>query len=52
MLEAKRLLAYSSLSIKEIGFELGFGEPTNFNKYFRKHTGMAPMQFKYSTNIL
>jgi len=32
ILEAKRLLSYSDLSVKEIGYELGFDEPTNFNK--------------------
>lgn len=49
ILEAKRLLSYSSLSMKEVGFELGFDEPTNFNKYFRKHTGLTPAQFRDST---
>lgn len=49
ILEAKRLLSYSNLSIKEVGFELGFDEPTNFNKYFRKHTGITPTQFRDST---
>ncbi|MDR2085013.1 MAG: AraC family transcriptional regulator [Bacteroidales bacterium] len=42
ILEAMRLLSYSNLSVKEIGFELGFDEATNFNKYFRKHTGISP----------
>ncbi len=46
ILEAKRLLSYSSLSIKEIGYKLGFEEPTNFNKYFRKHMGLTPAQFR------
>lgn len=49
ILEAKRLLSYSSLSIKEVGFELGFDEPTNFNKYFRKHSNITPAQFRDST---
>ncbi len=49
ILEAKRLLSYSSLSIKEVGYELGFDEPTNFNKYFRKHVGVTPAQFRDST---
>ncbi|MDR2915138.1 MAG: helix-turn-helix transcriptional regulator [Tannerella sp.] len=49
ILEAKRLLSYSSLSIKEVGYKLGFDEPTNFNKYFRKHTGITPAQFRDST---
>lgn len=48
ILEAKRLLSYSNLSAKEIGFELGFDEPTNFTKYFRKHTGTTPAQFRDS----
>jgi len=46
MLEAKRLVAYSNLPIKEIGFSLGFDEPTNFNKFFRKHIGISPKEFK------
>jgi AraC-type DNA-binding domain-containing proteins len=46
ILEAKRLLSYSSLSVKEIGYELGFDEPTNFNKFFRKHVGKTPLQFR------
>jgi AraC-like DNA-binding protein len=48
ILEAKRLLSYSNLSVKEIGYELGFDEPTNFNKYFRKHTNLTPTQFRES----
>jgi AraC-like DNA-binding protein len=46
MLEAKRLLAHTHKSVKEIGFSLGFQEPTNFTKYFRKHTGLSPVEFR------
>ncbi|MDO5510016.1 MAG: helix-turn-helix domain-containing protein [Weeksellaceae bacterium] len=46
MLEAKRMLNYSSDSVKEICYSLGFEEPTNFNKYFRKHEDMTPKQFR------
>ncbi len=46
LLEAKRLLAYDNKPIKEICFELGFEEPTNFIKYFRKHTGKTPSEFR------
>lgn len=46
MLEAKRLLVYTNESVKEIGFELGFEEPTNFIKYFRKHGGITPVEFR------
>lgn len=46
LLEVKRLLAFSDRSIKEIAFTLGFDEPTNFNKFFRKHVGLAPQAFR------
>lgn len=51
ILEAKRLLAYSPVSVKEIGFVLGFDEPTNFNKFFRKHCGQSPNEFRRSLCI-
>ena len=46
MLEAKRLLAHTNESVKEIGFELGFDEPTNFIKYFREHSNPTPVEFR------
>ncbi len=46
MLEAKRLLVNTHDSVKEIGFKLGFEEPTNFTKYFRKHTEVSPVEFR------
>ena len=48
MLEAKRLLAHTNLSVKEIGFALGFDESTNFTKYFRKHHKITPIEFRKS----
>lgn len=46
ILEAKRLLSYSNLSVKEIGFSLGYDEPANFNNFFRKHVQQTPIQFR------
>jgi AraC-like DNA-binding protein len=46
LLEAKRLLIHDSKSIKEIAYELGFDEPTNFIKYFKKHTQKTPTEFR------
>ncbi|WP_207536330.1 helix-turn-helix domain-containing protein [Desertivirga arenae] len=46
MLEAKRLLAHTTDSIKEVGFTLGFEEPTNFIKYFKKHNSSTPFEFR------
>jgi len=51
MLEAKRLLSHTNKSIKEIGFELGFDEPTNFLKYFRKHQNLTPVEFRESFSL-
>lgn len=41
-LEAKRLLRYTALSIKEIAYQLGFAEPLHFSSFIRKQTGMSP----------
>jgi len=46
ILEMKRRLAMSDLSIKELTYELGFDEPTNLVKFFKKHTHQPPSQFK------
>ncbi len=46
MLEAKRLLAYTTESVKEIGFQLGFDESTNFIKFFRKQINLTPIEFR------
>jgi AraC family transcriptional regulator, transcriptional activator of pobA len=48
LLEAKRLLVHTSQSIKEIGFELGFEEPTNFGRFFRQKIGRTPAEFRQS----
>jgi AraC-like DNA-binding protein len=46
ILEVKRLLLYTRDSVKEIGFTLGFSDPTNFNKFFKKHAGTSPAEFR------
>jgi AraC family transcriptional activator of pobA len=46
LLESKRLLIHSSSTIKEIAYDLGFDEPTNFIKYFRKHNRSTPVEFR------
>jgi AraC family transcriptional activator of pobA len=48
LLEIKRLLVHTNQTIKEIGFILGFNEPTNFIKYFRQQTGHTPSEFRSS----
>lgn len=44
--EAKRLLLYSDNNISEIGFTLGFKDPSHFVKYFKKIVGATPQSFR------
>lgn len=46
ILEAKRKLINSSIKSTELAFELGFEEPTNFTKFFKKRTELTPNSFK------
>lgn len=46
VLEIKRVLATSGNSIQEMAYAFGFDEPTNFVKYFKKHVGQSPTQFR------
>ena len=44
--EAKRLLFYSTKTIKEIGYELGFRDSSYFNKFFSAIHGISPGNFR------
>ncbi|MGG5210606.1 AraC family transcriptional regulator [Chryseobacterium sp. MIQD13] len=44
--EAKSLLQNTSVSIKEITYQLGFSEAAHFSNYFKKHTGITPVQYR------
>lgn len=48
LLEAKHLLKYSDMPIKEIVFRLNFSNQTVFYKYFKAHTGMTPTDYRNS----
>ncbi len=50
VLEAKRLLAHSTLSVKEVAYALGFDEATNFTKFFFRHTHLLPLAFRKQVN--
>jgi len=44
--ETKKLLYSSSMSGKEIAFELGFDDPAYFSRFFRKYTGTTLKGFR------
>lgn len=43
---AQALLKNSSLSIKELAYQLGYRETAHFSNFFRKHTGLSPSQYR------
>ena len=48
IIKAKMLIKSTNTSIAEISEELNFPNPSFFSKYFKKHTGITPMQYKKS----
>ncbi|KFC20348.1 AraC family transcriptional regulator [Chryseobacterium sp. FH1] len=46
LLEAKRLLKVSKMSVKDIVYDLGFYDHASFSKFFKSNTGMTATQFK------
>ncbi len=48
VMEAKVLLKHTSMMMYEIADRLCFPEPTAFNRYFKKQTGMTPLEYRES----
>ncbi|MEJ8756711.1 helix-turn-helix domain-containing protein [Pontibacter sp. H259] len=46
ILEAKRLLVHSNLTINQLAAELGYFDNAYFFRFFKKHTGQTPEQFR------
>lgn len=46
LLEAKRLLTYTGMTVHEMSEVLGFSDPTNFSRLFRRRVGYAPKIFR------
>jgi AraC family transcriptional regulator, transcriptional activator of pobA len=46
LLEAKRLLRYSSLTAAEVAYKLNFSGPANFSRFFQHHTNQSPSVYK------
>lgn len=52
ILEAQRLLAQGDMPIKEIAYQLGFNDPTNLVKFFKRHTRISPSAFRKQFHFL
>lgn len=46
LLDAKRLLLHSDLSVSEIGYQTGFQDPSYFARFFRREAGQTPVGFR------
>lgn len=42
----KIMLKYSNMSIQDISYELNFPNQSFFSRYFKKHTGMSPLEYR------
>lgn len=52
LLEAKRLLAHTSLTVAEIAHKLTFDDNSYFGRYFKKYVGMTPETFRKHQQVL
>ena len=48
LMDIKAQLKSTELPIKEIAFSLGFNNMSFFNRYFKRHTGMTPQEYRNS----
>ena len=46
LVEIKRLLLYTSMTIKAISAQSGFNDPTNFVKFFKRHMNITPEKYR------
>jgi AraC family transcriptional activator of pobA len=50
ILEAKRIFAYTDVSVSEVSHQLNFSDPSYFARFFKKRVGITPEEFKHSLN--
>lgn len=46
IIEARRMLLYTNDPVKEVAYELGFNDIQAFSRFFKKHEGISPTEFK------
>jgi AraC family transcriptional activator of pobA len=46
LLEAKRNLVYTSMTISVVSYSLGFPDPAYFTRFFKRQTGLSPKEFR------
>jgi len=51
VLEARRQLLFSTLSIKQIGAGLGYDDPAYFTRFLKRQLGVAPATFRRQRDV-
>ncbi|HZX18480.1 MAG TPA: helix-turn-helix domain-containing protein [Pseudomonas sp.] len=46
LLEAKRCLVYTAMTINQVSDSLGFSEPAYFSRFFKRGSGLSPKAFR------
>ncbi|MEX0660466.1 MAG: AraC family transcriptional regulator [Balneolaceae bacterium] len=46
IIESKRMILYTDKTVKEIGMDLGYDDPAQFSKLFKKHVGLTAGKFR------
>jgi AraC-like DNA-binding protein len=46
ILESKRLLAHTTMTVKEIAYSLNYQDDAYFVRFFTKNTGLSPLSFR------
>ncbi len=46
LIEAKYLLYQTTLSVSEIAMQVGHEDHSYFSRFFKKHEGLAPVQYQ------
>ncbi len=44
--EARRILESSSIAVDDVGFSVGYGDPTFFRRLFKRKTGLTPAAYR------
>jgi len=47
VMEAKRLFVYMEMTAAEVGYKLGFNDPSYFSRFFQRETGVSTMKFRH-----
>ncbi len=51
LMEAKALLSLSHLSVSEIAFSLGVNDVSYFSRFFKKHSGISPSDYRKKIDL-